>query len=100
MIPFPNVIAGILIGIVSDTWLARLIAPFIWGVVFCIYTSIARQDERDAFITNMEIHDKKVKLGMSHVEAFYFVEYMTASFTSLFFSVISGFIKGLFLSSG
>ncbi len=96
MIPFPNVIAGILIGIASDTWCAWLIVPFIWGIVFCIYTSIARRGERDAFIANAEIQDKKAKWGMSHIQAFYFVEYMTASFTSLFFSVISGFIKGLF----
>lgn len=94
--PFPNVIAGILIGIANDTWFARLIIPFIWGVVFCIYTSIVRRDKRDAFIANAEMHDKKAKWGMSHVQAFYFVEYMTASFISLFFSLISGFIKGLF----
>ena len=96
MIPFPNVIAGILIGIANDTWLARLIAPFMWGVVFCFYTSIVRRDKRDAFISNAKMRDKKAKWGISHVQAFYFVEYMTASFTSLFFSIISGFIKELF----
>ena len=94
--PFPNVIAGILIGIVNDTWLSRLIIPFIWGFVFCIYTSIFRRDKRDVFITNAEIHDIKAKWGMSNVQAFYFIEYFTASFTSLLFSIISGFIKGLF----
>jgi hypothetical protein len=96
MIPFPNVIAGILIGVANDTWLARLIVPFAWGIVFCIYTSIARRDKRDAFIKQGERIDRKAKWGMSHVQAFYFVEFMTASFTSLLFSIISGLIKGLF----
>jgi len=96
MIPFPNVIAGILIGIANDMWLARLTVPFIWGIVFCIYTSIFRRDKRDVFIANAEMRDRKAKWGMSHTQAFYFVEYMTAAFTSLVFSIISGFIKGLF----
>jgi len=91
-----NVIAGILIGIANDTWLARLIIPFAWGIVFCIYTSIARRDKQNAFITKFQKVDRKAKWGMSHVQAFYFVEYMTASFTSLLFSIISGFLKGLF----
>ena len=95
MIPFTNLIAGILIGIANETWLARLIVPFLWGIVFCIYTSIARRDKRDAFITKAASLDRKAKWGMSQVQAFYFVEYMTASFTSLCFSIISGLIKGL-----
>ncbi len=96
MISFPNVIAGMLIGIVNDTWLTRSTVPFIWGIVFCIYTSIVRRDKRDTFIANAKMHDRKAKWGMSSVQAFYFVEYMTATFTSLVFSIISGFIKGLF----
>jgi len=96
MIPFPNVIAGILIGVANDTWLARLIVPFVWGIVFCIDTSIFRREKRDAFVAKAEVLDRKTKLGMSHAQAFYFVEYWTASFTSLLFSVISGFIKGMF----
>ena len=95
MIPFLNVIAGIVIGIANDTWLARLVVPFIWGVVFCIYTSIVRRHKRDTFISNAKMHDRKTKWGMSHMQAFYFIEYMTATFTSLFFSIISGFIKVL-----
>jgi hypothetical protein len=96
MIPFPNVIAGILIGIANDTWLARLIIPLAWGLVFCVYTSIARRDKRDAFITQSQGRDRQAKWGMSHMQTFYFVEYLTATSTSLIFSIISGLIKGLF----
>lgn len=96
MIPFMNVIAGILIGVFNDTWLSRLVVPFIWGVVFCIYVSIVHRERRDAFIANAEMHDRKARWGMSHMQAFYFTEYMTATFTSLALSVISGLIKGFF----
>ncbi|MBW2004751.1 MAG: hypothetical protein JRI72_09080, partial [Deltaproteobacteria bacterium] len=54
MIPFPNVIAGILIGITNDAWIARLILPFGWGVAYCIYTSITRRDRRDEFVAHVK----------------------------------------------
>jgi len=58
MIPFPNVIVGILIGLVNDTW---------W--------------------------DRKARFGMSHILSFYFIEYATATSSSLFFSIIAGAIR-------
>ena len=88
-----NVIAGILIGIANDTWLARLIIPFVWGIVFCVYTSIARKNKRDAFIAKAEMRNRKANWGLSPMQAFYVIEYNTASFTSLSFSIILGFIK-------
>ena len=88
-----NVIAGILIGIANDTWLARIIVPFGWGIVFCIYASIARRKKKEVFIENPENSGRDAMFGMSHGQAFYFVEYMTATFTSLAFSIISGIIK-------
>jgi hypothetical protein len=96
MMPLPNVIAGVLIGVANDSWLPRLIVPFIWGVVFCVYTSIARQDKREDFVAQAEMRDKKAKWGMSHTQAFYFIEYGTATVTSLIFSIIAGGIKSLF----
>lgn len=96
MIPFPNVIAGIMIGIVNDVWVARLLAPFVWGIVFCIHTSIVRREELNAFVAWAYMSEKKNKWGMNHKQAFYFVENMTAVSTSLPLSIISGFVKGLF----
>jgi hypothetical protein len=92
----PNVIAGLLIGLASDTWLPRVLIPFGWGVIFCIYTAIARRDKRDAFVSQAGIRGQKAKAGMSHTQAFYFVEYATAALTSLVFSVVAGAIKALF----
>jgi len=91
-----NVIAGILIGIANDTWFARLVVPFGWGFVFLIYVWVVDGKRRNAIISAREAQGGKAKWGMSHVQAFYFVEYMTAVFTSLSISVIAGFIKGLF----
>ena len=96
MIPIPNVLAGIFIGIANDAWLSRLIIPFGWGIIFCIYRSFTAQNEKNHFIAKgQEIHGKKSKWGMSHSQSFYFVEYMTATSTSLVFSAIAGMVKGL-----
>ncbi len=96
MIPMPNVIAGISIGFANDTWLYRILIPFVWGVVFCIYISIVQRDKLDVFITQAEMKGYKAKGGMSHLLSFYFIEYTTATTTSLIFSVITGGIKALF----
>jgi hypothetical protein len=96
MIPFPNVLAGIIIGIVTDTWFARLVIPFVWGIVFCVYASFFTSGRKDRFVAHQKSLNRKAKWGMSPIEAFYFVEYMTACFTSLIFSLISGAIKSVF----
>jgi hypothetical protein len=93
MVPMPNVIAGILIGAVNDTWLSRVLIPFGWGVIFCIFKSIMRRDEIDAFIASRG--NQKAKWGMSTAQANYFIEYATATTTALFFSVIAGAVKAL-----
>jgi hypothetical protein len=93
MIPLPNVIAGILIGIVNDLWVPRLIIPFGWGFVFCFYQSFFSSNRRAAFIEDAQSLDRPLKFGMNPRTGFYFVEYCTAVSTSVLFSVISGLIK-------
>jgi len=93
MIPFPNVIAGILIGVANEAWSALFIIPFVWGIAYCIYVSFTKKKELNIFIEQAKRYNRKGKWGMSHKQEFYFVEYMTASFTSLVFSVISGIIR-------
>ena len=70
MIPFPNVVAGILIGIVSDTWLVIFIAPFGWGISFCVYAWIARKEELELYIARQESRSKRLKFGMSPITPF------------------------------
>ena len=94
MIPFVNVIVGILIGVFNDSWVARLAIPFLWGLVFCLYVTIAQSGRRHAFIAAKQ--GQKAKWGMSPFQAFYFIEYMTAVSTSLPVALLSGWIKQLF----
>ena len=96
MIPMPNVIAGVMIGLVNDTWLARILIPFGWGAVFCIYSAFGRGDKRDAFVTQALHRGQTAMAGMTHGQAFYFIEYATATTTSLVFSIITGAIKAFF----
>jgi len=92
--PFINVIAGVLIGTISNFWLPRILIPFAWGLMFLVYVLVVERKRRDIFIR--EKGDKKAKCGMSSAQAFYFVEYLTATTTTLILSVISGGIKELF----
>ncbi len=93
MIPFPNAIAGILIGIANEAWSVLFIIPFIWGIAYCIYVSFTKRENLIIFIEQAKTNNRKGKWGMSHKQEFYFVEYMTASFTSLVFSLISGILR-------
>ncbi len=60
MIPFPNVIAGILIGIANEIWSARFIIPLVWGIVYCIYVSFTKREELNIFIEQAMINNRKV----------------------------------------
>ena len=93
--PFTNLIVGVLIGIVSNAWGERLISPFVWGVVFCIYTAIYERAKGNISTVYKRSLNYRVKWGMSFQQAFYFVKYITASFTSLIFAVLIGAIKGM-----
>jgi len=92
-----NVIVGIIIGISNEAWLARLLVPVVWGIIWCVYLWI-KGDKFSEFITRAENINQPPKWGMSHAQAFYFIEYSTAFFTSLFFSLLFGFFKDLFFN--
>jgi len=94
MIPFVNVIAGILIGVFSDSWRVRVIISLVWGIIFCLYVTIAERRRQGAFLA--EKKGQKAKWGMSPLQAFYFIEYTTSVSTALPIALLSGWIKGLF----
>lgn len=93
LVPIPNAIAGIIIGVLAYSWLGRLGIPFVWGISWCFLVSIVGREERDFFIKHKK--GQKAKWDMSPVWAFYYIEYMTASTTALLFSIITGLIKDL-----
>ena len=87
-----NAIAGVLIGYFNESWPARIIVPFIWGIAWCATKWILNL-HKDV-VVNKE-HSRK--WGMSWTQAYYFIEYSTAAATSLIFSVITGLVKSFFL---
>lgn len=90
-----NVIAGILIGIVNDSWFAIILASLIWAIVWCIYQFI-HKDKFESYIARVKEKNIPPKWGMSYAQSFYFIEYLTASITALIFSVLAQSIKVLF----
>ena len=73
MIPMPNVIAGVLIGAVNDTWVGVLAtSAVVWPLTFCVYVS---------FVDSPRLIDMADKLG-SRFKA-YLVEFWTAALTAL-----------------
>ena len=57
-----NLIAGIIIGIANDSWIARIVIPFIWGLIFCVYTMILRKERYDNY--KKAVEGRKQKWGM------------------------------------
>ncbi len=87
-----NALAGIVIGWFNDAWSLRLVAPFVWGLVWCLRGWVTsahrtfRLNERSA----------GQRWGLSDASAFYVIEYGTAVITSMFFSVAVGGLRALF----
>lgn len=85
MIPMPNVLAGVLIGLVSDAWVGVLAgSALVWPVIFCVYVSLADSPRLAALADKLE----------SRVKA-YLVEFCTASLTALPFACIVYLIRGV-----
>lgn len=89
-----NVVAGLLIGFLNDAWIAKIIAPFIWGLIFIGYIWMVNPEKAKKHAIR---HDgMRTKLNMGPKMAFYLIEYATAAATALLFSIIAGAIVQLF----
>ncbi len=82
MIPAPNVVAGVLIGVVNDTWLTVLGSSAVWPLVFCVYISIADRARRAATIAQFGARGRHLLAG-SPTLTFYATEFVTALLTAL-----------------
>lgn len=83
-----NVIAGLLIGWFNDSWSARILIPFAWGIAWCVYKYI-KGDDRN-IEAGMVMACTEPPPGSTHRMAFY---NLTATSTSLIFSALAGVIK-------
>ena len=95
MIPAPNFIAGILIGIANDIWWAVPLSSFGWSIVFCFYVSLTQSERRKNTILSFSEKGRRLFLG-SPTMTFYMVEFMTAFATSFLFGVLAFSVKRIF----
>ena len=87
-----NAIAGIIIGWFTDAWSIRLVAPFAWGILWCIRAWIKSAH----LMFKLNERSAGQRWGLNDASAFYVIEYGTAVMTSMFFSVVVGGLKALF----
>jgi hypothetical protein len=93
MIPVPNFIAGVLIGIFNVSWSAVFYASLLWGFVFLVMAAFNGKSARIAFI---ERGYQGSKLGISKNGWYWIIEYWTGFATALFFGTIVYFIMMIF----
>lgn len=91
-----NIIAGILIGIVNNSWIAIFVASLLWGIVWCVLQFIYK-NRLNNYIARAKERNISLKWKMSHAQSFYFIEYLTSSTTALIFAVVVKLIKDLLL---
>jgi hypothetical protein len=82
VIPAPNVIAGVMIGIAADTWLIAVTSAIGWSFVFCLYVTLHDRPRRDVTIDAFRHRSGRLLLG-SPVLTFYAIEFSTALVTAL-----------------
>ncbi len=82
MIPAPNVIAGVMVGIAADTWLITIISAIGWPFVFCMYVALQDRSRRDMTIDAFRHRSERLLLG-SPILTFYAIEFSTALVTAL-----------------
>ena len=89
-----NVIAGILIGVANDDWLASLGICAIWALMFPLWRGITHVDD---YVEHERALNRNHKIrGMSPKQRFYFVEFMTSICTTTPIALIAYAMKGLF----
>lgn len=94
MIPVPNVIAGILIGLANDSWLTVLGAAACWPIIFCLYVAIADRSRVEATVASFAAHGRHLLLG-SPALTFFAVEFRTALCTAMPVAVLAHAVKVL-----
>ena len=86
-----NCIAGVLIGLATDGWTGRLIAPFLWGFVWCARLWILGT-HRSVKLNEGSAGERS---SLTNRSTFYVIEYGTAV-TALTMPILVGAIKALF----
>ena len=93
--PFPNLIAGILIGVVNDSWIAVLIGCAIWPFIFCAQVAILEKERAVQSIEDIKINAQKIFMNSATL-TFYAMEFFTGFITALVVGVITHLLKNIF----
>jgi len=92
LIPFPNVIAGCLIGFTVSGWGELLVACVGWAFVFCLYVWIAESNRVALTICAFKERGQRLLFG-SPALTFFAIEWVTALATSLPFAAIVAAVR-------
>lgn len=83
LIPFPNFIAGVLIGIANSTWSAVVfIATIAWPIIYCAYVSVVEAPRASRTIEAFRQRGNRLLLTSPSL-TFYAIEGLTAAITGL-----------------
>ena len=88
IIPIPNVLAGILIGVAVNAWGELLVSCVGWSFVFCAHVWIAEHQRAEFTISEMKTRAHRLLFG-SPAMTFCAVEWVTALTTSLAVSAVT-----------
>ena len=88
IIPIPNVLAGILIGVAVNAWGELLVSCVGWSFAFCAHVWIAQHQRAEFTIVEMETRAHRLLFG-SPAMTFYAIEWATALPTSLAVSAVT-----------
>lgn len=91
MIPAPNFIAGVLIGLINDPWTSVALSSIGWSFVFCVYVTLTQNDRKKVTIASFAEKGQRLFLGSPTI-TFYAIEFITALATSI---VVGSIVYGL-----
>lgn len=96
MIPVPNVVAGVLIGLVNTGWVEIIGSALIWSVIYCFYVSITEQPRVEVTLSQYRKSARKL-FFRSPAATFYSIEFVTALFTALPVACLTFLVKKVFI---
>jgi hypothetical protein len=94
IMPAPNVIAGIAIGVVNDSWMTVLGVAAVWPFVFCIYVSLLDSARRNVTVAGIAERGRHLLAG-SPLLTFYAIEFATTLTTTLLVALLAHGVKRL-----
>jgi len=95
LIPFPNIIAGVLTGLANSSWVEVLTAAGVfWPIVYSISVALAERPRALSTIATLRERGRHLLFG-SPLLTFYAIEAITASVTALIVASATFGIKTL-----